>query len=35
MDWTVIEKTEPLKLGDELVVENEGEEASSICLVSG
>lgn len=32
MDWTVIEKTE---LGDESIVENEGGEAPSICLVSG
>lgn len=35
VDWTVIEKTEPLELGDESVVENEGGEASSICLVFG
>lgn len=35
MDWTVIEKTEPLELGDQSVVENEGGEASSICLVFG
>lgn len=32
MDLRVIEKTEPLELGDELDVENEGGEESSMCL---
>lgn len=35
MNWRIIEQAEPLELGNELDVENEGEEESSICLVFG
>ena len=35
MNWRVIDQAEPLELDNELDVENERKEESSICLVSG